>query len=666
MSAERTIEHREHVTIPMADGCRLAARIWLPEGAEETPVPAVLEYIPYRKRDFTAVRDSQIHGFFARHGYACVRVDLRGSGDSEGVLRDEYLPQELDDGVEVLRWIGAQTWCTGKVGMIGLSWGGFNGLQIAALRPPELAAVISVCSSDDRYADDVHYMGGCMLTDNLSWASNMFAYNACPPDPAVVGDAWRAMWRERLEHSGLWVHEWAKHPTRDDYWRHASVCEDYAAIRCPVYAVSGWADGYSNSVFRLLQHLEVPTKGLIGAWGHKYPHMGRPPIGFLSEALRWWDRWLRGVDNGIEHEPQLRVWMQHSASPLEVERPGRWVAEDAWPSARIDRSTLHLGAGVTTLSEEPDEERRALEVQSPLSVGLFAGKWYSYAAETDLPSDQREEDGGALVFETAPLDEPVEILGSPRLTLRLGASEPVAQVAARLSDVAPEGQATRITYGLLNLTHRGGSAAPEPLEPGRAQTVELALNGVAQRFEAGHRIRLSLSSSYWPLAWPAPRPAKLTVYTGDSRLELPVRPARPEDGRLPDFPPPERPPSLPYTLIVPEHREWSVTHNLATNESALQVVNDDMKFRLDEYDLTVHRTVRERYSYRNYRYDTLRGEVSARRTFSRGDWFVDTRTRTVMTATPDHFRITATLDAYEGDRRVFAKSWDEVVPRKLL
>jgi putative CocE/NonD family hydrolase len=204
---------------------------------------------PYRKRDFKWIRDCEFHGFFARHGYAAIRVDLRGSGDSEGVLSDEYLPRELADGVEVIRWIGAQPWCDGRVGMIGISWGGFNGLQIAALQPPELRAVITVCSSDDRYTDDAHYMGGCLLTDNLSWASVMLSYNSCPHDPEIVGARGRDMWLQRLDGSGLWLKNWLEHQRHDAFWRHASVCEDFAAIRCPVFAVSGWADGYCDTVF---------------------------------------------------------------------------------------------------------------------------------------------------------------------------------------------------------------------------------------------------------------------------------------------------------------------------------------------------------------------------------------------------------------------------------
>ncbi|HKL78580.1 MAG TPA: CocE/NonD family hydrolase, partial [Gammaproteobacteria bacterium] len=532
------VREEENVWIPMSDGAQLAGRLWLPETAMDEPVPCILEYIPYRKRDMTRDRDEQNHRYFAGHGYAAIRVDLRGSGDADGVLEDEYLPQELADGAEVVQWLADQPWCDGNVGMIGISWGGFNGLQVAALQPPALKAVITVCSTDDRYADDVHHMGGCLLGDNLSWASVMFAYNACPPDPAIVGERWRDMWFQRLRDSGLWLEKWLRHQRRDAYWKHGSICEDYGAVQCPVFAVSGWADGYSNAVFRMLEHLDGPRKGLIGPWSHKYPHMGKPgpAIGFLQEALRWWNQWLKGQDTGIMDEPMLRVWMQDSVPPTTMYkfRPGRWVGENQWPAASVAAVRYPLAQGRLG---QPGEAVAAtpLTIRSPLSVGLFAGKWCSYTAPPDLPHDQREEDGGALTFDSEPLDEDLEILGAPELVVEVASDRPVAMIAARLSDVAPDDKATRVTYGLLNLTHRDGHESPQALEPGQPYRVRVPLNHVAQSFPAGHRLRLSLSTSYWPLAWPPPEPVQLTLQTGVSEFVLPVRPPQEVDGRLRGF-----------------------------------------------------------------------------------------------------------------------------------
>jgi len=665
----RKVREIEHMTIPMTDGTLLAARMWIPEDAEKSPVPAILEYIPYRKRDLTAERDVQHHAYIAGFGYASVRVDLRGSGESEGILTDEYLQQELDDGVEVIQWLSSQKWCTGLVGMIGISWGGFNGLQIAALRPEPLRAIITICSTDDRYSDDVHYMGGCLLGDNLSWASTMFDQNTHPPDPLLVGERWRDMWMERLEKSGLWLETWMRHQHRNHYWKHGSVCENYNAIACPVMAVSGWADGYSNAVFRLMENLSVPRKGLLGPWSHKYPHEGvpGPAIGFLQEVRAWWDRWLKGIENGTENEPMFRVWMQYSVPPTTsyIERPGRWVAEPTWPSSNIRFLQWKLDARRLAPSEEEISEQ-PLSIQSPLAVGLFAGKWCSYQAPPDLPHDQRQEDGGALVFESGFLDEDLEILGAPTVELELSSNEPVAMVAVRLSDVQPDDKATRITYGLLNLTHRNGHENPQPLEPGRRYRITFQLNGVAQRFPKGHRLRLSISTSYWPLAWPPPKPVQLTIYSGTSSLTLPVRPPRANDKKLRPFADPEGAEPLNAVLVRPREEEWRVIRDLRRDVSTLEVVLDTGTTRYEDIDLEIGSRTVEIYSYRADDYDSLSGETRWERKFSRGDWLVRTTTRTLLTSNETCFHLRADLDAYEGTSRVYSRSWHTVIPRRLV
>lgn len=665
----RAVREIRNVWIPMSDGTKLAARIWLPEDAESDPVPGVLEYIPYRKNDLTSMRDVPHFNYVAGHGYACVRVDLRGSGESEGVLRDEYLPQELDDGVEVIRWVAEQPWCSGKVGMIGISWGGFNGLQIAALQPPELGAIITLCSTDDRYADDVHHMGGCLLGDNLSWASTMFSHNSCPPDPEIVGDDWRKMWKQRLEGSGLWLAEWLRHQRRDNYWRHASVCEDNSAIACPVMAVSGWADGYSNAVFRLIENLSVPRRGLIGPWRHLYPHVGKPgpAIGFLQEEVRWWDHWLKGVDRGVDSDPLLTVWMQDSVPPTTdyETRPGRWVYENSWPSANVGEKVFALARGRLIEPAERDDSE-PLTIQSPLSCGLFAGKWCSYGAPPDLPHDQREDDGGALVFETDPLANELEILGPPTVELELTVDRPQAMVAVRLSDVLADGRATRVTYGLLNLTHRNGAEHPEPLEPGRTYRVRVRMNDVAQGFPAGHRLRLSVSTVYWPLAWPSPEPVSLTIHPDNSTLTLPVRPRQAADPDASPFGPPEAGPPLERTILRAPQQSWNVVRDLVEDESRLEVVNDVGAYRIDAIDLEIETRAEETYTSRADDYESLRGETKWIRRFKRGDWEVRTIAHTVMTSDRDSFRIQAQLDAFEGDTRVHSQSWDERIERDHL
>jgi uncharacterized protein len=663
------VEVHEHVTISMSDGVLLSARIWIPINAKHKPVPAILEYIPYRKRDLTRPRDEQNYGYFGGNGYAGVRVDMRGTGESEGILQDEYLPQELNDGVEIIQWIAQQPWCNGLVGMIGISWGGFNGLQIAALQPPALKAVISLCSTDDRYADDVHYMGGCLLGDNLSWASTMFARNSKPPDPEIVGERWRELWIQRLKGSGLWLEKWLRHQHRDEYWEHGSICNDFARIQCPVFAVSGWADGYSNAVFRLLAGLQVPRKGLIGPWSHKYPHYGEPgpAINFLRESLRWWDCWLKGVDNGVMQEPMLRVWMQDSVPPTTryTNRPGRWIAETSWPSSRIEESAHPLAPG-RIYAPERETRQRKRSIQSPLSVGLFAGKWCSYSATPDLPHDQREEDGGALVFDSAPLKEPLELLGVPVVTLELSSNKPVAMIAIRLSDVAPDDKATRITYGILNLTHRNSHAQPELLNPGERYQVQVQLNGIAQSFPVQHRLRLSISTSYFPLAWPPPEPARLTLYFHNCKLILPIRPPSQADSLLPSLGEPSGAPCCEKKLIEPRRANWLVHRDLAKDKSTLEIIKDDGQYHIADIDLAIRAKTLEWYSFQGDNFETVRGETLWDMAFERQDWYIRTVTHTILTSSKTHFRIQAELDAYEGDSRIFSKSWDTRIPRRCV
>ncbi|NED99338.1 CocE/NonD family hydrolase [Phytoactinopolyspora halotolerans] len=666
-SLPEEVREEDGIWIPMPDDVHLAGRVWRPVSSDDRPVPALLEFIPYRQRDLTAHRDSVNHRYLAGHGYACIRVDIRGSGDSEGILTGEYLERELTDAECILQWLREQPWCDGHLGMMGISWGGFNALQVAARRPPGLDAIVAVCSSDDRYADDVHYMGGCLLSDNLSWASTMFAYTSCPPDPAVVGDHWREMWHDRLHGSGLWLEDWLRHQHRDDFWKHGSVCEDYSAIQCPVFAVSGWADGYSNAVFRMLERLQVPRKGLIGPWSHKYPHFGQPgpAIGFLQEMVRWWDRWLKGVDNDVMDDPMLRIWMQESVPPSTAyaERPGRWVGEMEWPSPKINQ--VERGFSRYRMAEPGEPvDPQPLTVESPLSVGQFAGKWCSYNAPPDLPYDQREEDGGAIVFDSNELEERWEVLGAAVVNLEFSVTEPVAQVAVRLSDVAPDGRATRVSYGLLNLTHRTGHEAPEPLEPGRRYQVPVTLNGMAHAFPPGHRIRVAVSTSYWPLAWPPPVPVQITVYPEHSSLELPIRPTdHPDDVALQPFDEPEgTEPISTTTLRSGEHR-WNVTRDLIDYRSMLEVVKDLGTVHFDDIDMDVSRRAEEYYSWVDNDFATVRGEVIWTMAFARDGWSVHTRTRTTLTSTPTEFHLAAELDAYEGEHRVAARNWHSTIRR---
>ncbi|MDZ5699082.1 CocE/NonD family hydrolase [Chelativorans sp. M5D2P16] len=663
----RAVREIEHIEIPMPDGTRLAARIWIPADAEATPVPAILEYIPYRKNDKTLERDHARAPWMAAQGYAYVRADLRGTGDSEGVLEDEYTEVELRDGCDVIAWIADQSWCDGGVGIVGISWGGFNGLQIAALRPPALKAIVTICSTDDRYADDIHYMGGTLLIDQLSWASVMFGINTLPPDPAHVGERWRAMWEERLDGSGLWLEKWLGHQTRDTFWKHGSVCENFDDIHVPVYAVSGWADGYCRSVFRLLENLKAPFKGLVGPWAHKYPHLAKPgpAIDWLSEETRWWDHWLKGHDTGIMDEPPLRLYLQDHAEPRPhyAERAGRWITEPSWPSPNVTKTTFRLGSD-GRLAIDGDLPDAPMDIASPLWVGVHGGKWCSYAHPGDQPGDQRREDAGSLTFETVPLQNDLHMVGDASLKLTFSVDRAIAQIAARLVDVAPDGAGTRVSYGLLNLTHRDSHEQPEAMEPGRLYTVEVPFKHVAQIFRAGHRIRLALSTSYFPLAWPAPEPVRMTVRPADSRLILPIRT---DDGREePEFDPPRAAAPLPLTFEEPPRSEWKVREDRDTGRVTVEIRDHEGAAHIVPHGFFHSSEGEERYSILPSDPSSAEGEVVWTHEMRRDGWSVKTVTETRLIGDAENFRIYARLRAWEGKTLIRDVAWNPAIPRNLV
>ena len=659
------VEIHDDVRIAMADGTHLAARIWRPAGSGAAPVPAILEFLPYRRRDGTAERDALTHPYFAGHGYACVRVDIRGSGDSEGVLRGEYLKQEQDDALEILAWLERQPWCTGSVGMIGISWGGFNGLQVAARRPKQLKAVVSICSTDDRYNDDIHFMGGALLLDTFTWYSVMFSLNGAPPDPAIVGDQWRAMWKQRLDGSGFWLDDWLGHQRRDAFYKHGSVCEDWDAIQCPVYAVGGWADGYTNAVFRLLENLRSPKRGLVGPWAHQYPHFAKPgpQIGFLQECLRWWDHWLKGIDTGMMQEPMLRAWIEEPIRPAayNAEKPGRWAAESQWPAPDIGMKTLALSRG--TLGAAGGD---VVDVSSPQTTGLAAGKWCAYGLWEDQPLDQRAEMGGQIHFDTAPLAEGFSVLGAPVLDVEVSSDRPDALLVATLCDVFPDGASTRVSYGILNLSHRGGHEDLAPLVPGEPVKVRLKLNDIGHHFGKGNRIRLSISNSYWPIAWPSPQANVLSIHCAESALSLPVREASARDAALPEFAEPQAAQPLAQTALEPGSNSWVTSFDAMTGTTVLTRRNSDGWHRIDGIDVELGVTSEHTYTIKADDPLSARLETHYLRRYRRGAWQVSTETKLCITSTATEFVVEASLLAKEGDEVVSEQSWSRRYRRDHL
>jgi predicted acyl esterase len=507
-------------------------------------------------------------------------------------------------------------------------------------------------------------MGGCLLNDNTTWSQQMLAYSSRPPDPAIVGESWRAQWLERLEQMPLLAADWLRHQRRDAFWEHGSVCQDYGAIKAAVLAVGGWYDSYSNAVPRLLAGMTAPCQGIIGPWEHRYPHLAKvtPNMDFLAEAVRWWDHWLKGIDNGVADQPALRAFLIEAApaSAGNGPRDGRWVAEPVWPSPAIERHRLYLNRD--GLDSAPGDQL-PLEIASPQHVGLACGNFCpGMRIDDELPDDQRPDDALSALFDSAPLEAPLDILGAPVVELELSADRPLALVAARLCDVAPDGASTRVSHNPLNLAHRDSHAFPEPLVPGESTRLRFKLCDAGYSFRAGHRIRLALSTSYWPLVWPSPEPVTLTLRTGASTLSLPVRP-RGADPTSPDPAPANPAPGQETTRPAANSR---VVRSESDGRIAIEIEDDLGESRDRENGLVTGSTAR--HSYWIAPDDPLSAETEAAWSFTLGrdNWHVRTETWTRMTADETHFHLTARLEAYEGGELLFEKDWQESIPRDLV
>ena len=663
----------DHLWIPMPDGSRLGARLWLPDKRVKEAYPAILEYIPYRKDDYSALRDSATIAWFARKGYACLRVDMRGSGSSDGIMPDEYSDQEIDDGVCVINWMAAQDWCDGNVGTIGISWGGITGLQLAQRQPTALKTVIALGATEFRYYDDGSYYMGCMVGQTIGWGTLMFGYNTRPPDPDLQGDNWRALWLKRLSETPHYLEHWLSHQKEDDYWKRGTVGTDYDAIKVPVYAVSGHADCWPNTVPRLLENLSTPVRGLQGAWCHRYPHLGvpGPTVNFLEDAARWFDHWMKGDDTGMMEEATYQVYLQNSVKPQPYydHRPGQWVGEPEWPSPNVEIYEYYLnqpgktgGLGITAF------EGGLVEVCSPQTVGLASGEympWFAFGHADELPDDQQIEDAGSSVFDMPVEGDDLRILGNPQVVLDVRSDQPQSLVAVRLCDVWPDGSSTLITRGILNLSQRDGKESPSALEPGQDYSVSIKLNHVGYIVPMGHSLRVSVSTSYWPIAWPAPHQSTLSIQTGRSYLKLPQRNSIVGNEQLTTFKEASEPSTPLATTQLRKFKQYRrIEKNEVTGESVFTINADNGKTRFERSGMEMGSTSLQRYSIHPENPLSAKAEYEWEWEYGRGEtWKTKTFTRTEITSDETHFLMKALCVAWENGQEVFRKTWDEKYPR---
>jgi putative CocE/NonD family hydrolase len=484
--------------IGMPDGVRLAADLYVPAGdVKEKTFPVLLEYLPYRKTESRA-RNHALYSYFVERGYVVARVDIRGTGNSEGrLIPHEYSNQEHQDGIVVIDWLSKQPWSNGNVGMFGISWGGFNSIQMARLNPPALKAIIAVDATEDLYQDDVHFMDGIMHLD--SWEMSQDLDNARPGAPDYVID--EAYFRDRFD-TQPWMMTYKRQQRDGPFWDRASARGQYEAIKIPTFHIGGWYDGYRDSLPRMLESLKAPVKAMIGAWSHAWPHNPYPEPGmeWRHEAVRWFDQWLKGVDTGIMDEPRFAVYVRkwHPPGPYLEHAPGLWRWEEGWPIERIKNRVMYPQPNHTLSPEKPESTEHRLRYLP--TIGYEAGgpvMWWG-----DVAHDQRGTDAFSLVYDSEPLSEDTEILGLPRAVLRVATSANRANWFVRLSDVAPNGTVTQVAGAGFNGTHRRSAREPEDIEPGRVFPLEIEMHFTSWVFPKGHRIRLSVNNAQWPMLSP--------------------------------------------------------------------------------------------------------------------------------------------------------------------
>ena len=659
------VEIIEHTWITMSGGVRISAKLWLPKGANQKPVPAILEFIPYRKRDAYAMRDHQIHAWFAARGYACIRPDMRGHGDSEGIMEDEYLPLEQQDALEIIDWLSQQPWCDGGVGMTGISWGGIASLQAATHQPPALKAIIPVGASVDRYYDDGAYLVGCYSGQGLGWGATMFGHCIRPPDPAVVGDNWRHLWFSRLENTPMFAEKWMSHQLRDETWIQGSVCEHYERIKTPVLAVSGWNDCWPNTLIRLLENIDAPCRAVSGAWAHVYPHDGGPGpgIGFLQLSLAWWDRWLKGIDNGIEHEPDLLAFIQdsHKPTPLATERPGRWVAEPDWANNNIKSTSFSLAKG--KLNQGAPSDAGTVKIKSAVTTGLTSGEYMPIAGIAELPQDQRTDDARSICFDSDPVVEPMELLGTSYAHLQLTSDCNEGLIVARLCDVAPNGESTLISYGLLNLKLREGRENLAPVIAGTAMDVSVRLNDTGWRLAKGHCLRLALSSQMWPMAWPLGQQAELGLNMAASSLEIPLRDIASTTEIEPPFEQPDFAPMETREVIKQGTGARTIHMDIVSGKVTYDAHYDQGLVHLHNINLDYSAKTAQSFAITEGDPLSATAIYEIGYTFKRDAWHVRTESKFIVTCDQDNFFLFGHIAAFEDEEEIFTREWDVTIPR---
>jgi predicted acyl esterase len=642
----------------MEDGVKLSATMFKPiaKHAEEK-FPVLFEFLPYRKDDSFYLRDYPLYSYFARRGYVAVKVDIRGTGSSEGMVPSrEYSDVELEDAAASIQQLARKPWSNGNVGMWGISWGGFNAIQVAMRRPPELKAILAMDATDDLYHDDVHFIDGAFHVDQYELSIDTDL--GLPRWPEYVCD--EDYFRNRFN-AYPWFLTYLKQQKDGEFWRKNSLRWNYPSIQVPVYLIGDLLDGYRDSIPRMLENMDVPMKAVIGPWPHAWPDNGVPGPNYewRREAVRWWDYWLKGKNTGIMEEPRFAVFVRDSHIPdIHMQTtPGHWRYEE-WPIQRTDWLTLYPGENhlLRSLSGEALVDR----LKYVPSSGVASLYWWG-----DPTGDMRKEDAESLVYDSGTLEESLEIIGFPRVRLCVSADAKLAHWIVRVEDVYPDGSVSLVTGGLLNGAQRNSRLFPEYLTPGEIYELEFPLHFTTWTFRPGHRIRLAVSNALFPMIWPTPYPMTMKMFMGknSTRLELPVIPfARRE---IPNFFPPEareeRPDAHPLNSLG-----WPYKHTVTRDlQRATTTVELEAERR---YEIQGRRYASiEKVAYRTNNLNPARSSF-----FGEGGHIIHLENRILelkllvsIVSDEGNFHVKIVRQIFEENKLIRERRWESSLPREF-
>jgi len=514
-------EHKvaiDRTTVEMDDGVKLAVTFYKPADASpEKKVPIVINMVPYRKDDIFYAGDYGPYSYLAERGIACARIDIRGTGGSDGVLVDrEYSDAELSDLESCIAKFAALPWCNGSIGMQGKSWAGFNALMMAMRQPPALKAIIAAHASEDLYANDVHNWDGVLHLDIFT--EEIETEGLMPKSPDYVLD--KEYYRNRFDREP-WIFNYLSHQRDGKFWRDGrSLFTGYNRVKVPIYVIGGMLDGYRDFAVSILDHVKTPVKAEFGPWNHAWPNGGSPGPAYdnWQTAVRWWKQWLCGEDTGIMREPKVIAFVRGTVPARDdyETAPGSYQAFK-WPIEEMKEDTLQLSATGSLVAAKA--KAGTMEIPVDPAAGIDTGSWWGERAP-----DMKNATAGCVVFDSASLESPKVIAGQPMIHLKVAAEAPLANWSVCLEDVHPDGSVALITGGAFNGSQRDSRTDPKPLEPGKFFEADFPLHFTTCTFAKGHRIRITVSNAQFPMLWPTPfrKPTKLAVGDGVSSVALPV------------------------------------------------------------------------------------------------------------------------------------------------